>query len=327
MDRIGPRLTLLILAGALAAAGDDRPLPIDFPIRDAHWLTPEGRLDALTSQPAECALPPVEARDRLSFEIGRAAFRAPLLLGGQAARAGLRCETCHSNGRRNAHFLFPGLSDAPGTADVTASIMSSHRGNGRFDPRPIPDLASSFRISRDPRSTALERFIRGLIVEEFDGAEPPTRILDGLASYVRAIDSAHCPAAPQSPILLALTMDDTRRAIAAAGEAWQLGDGPSARLLLSAARSTLGRVHERFSGAALARKRQDLRNADAELFRVMQAIDRGDRDIAPRIATCLASLPALAKNLGRSERQSLFNADQLRAALDSAGRSQAVPLR
>src|SRR4029077_12468694 len=111
------------------------------PILSGFWLAPAQRLEALSSRPAECAHVPEDAVARQSFEIGRAAFRAPLLIGGQAARAELACESCHSNGHRNTAFFFPGLSNAPGTADVTSSIMSSHRGNGIFDPRPIPDLA------------------------------------------------------------------------------------------------------------------------------------------------------------------------------------------
>ncbi|MGF7473737.1 hypothetical protein WFJ45_23635, partial [Salmonella enterica subsp. enterica serovar Minnesota] len=73
-----------------------------------------------------------------SARIGRAAFNSPLLLGGQAARAGLSCASCHRNGRGNPDFHFPGISGAPGTADVTASLLSSHRGDGQFNPKPIP---------------------------------------------------------------------------------------------------------------------------------------------------------------------------------------------
>ena len=140
-------LLLLIPVAALAHAGGTKP---DLPIRAAHWLAPEFRERALTEQPPECAEPPSAPDERMAFEIGRAAFRAPLLLGGQAARAGLRCESCHANGRRNPGFDFPGLSGVPGTADVTSSMMSSHRGNDVFDPRPIPDLAAPGKVSRDP---------------------------------------------------------------------------------------------------------------------------------------------------------------------------------
>src|SRR5687768_90851 len=71
--------------------------------------------------------------------------------------------------RGNPDFLFPGLSGAVGTADVTSSIMSSHRGDGTINPKPIPDLAgppAERIVSRAAESRALESFIRGLIVEE-----------------------------------------------------------------------------------------------------------------------------------------------------------------
>jgi tetratricopeptide (TPR) repeat protein len=83
--------------------------------------TPAGRADprgalagaaslerALSAEPAECLVEPAGAEARRSVAIGRIAFRAPLLLGGQAARAGMSCATCHRNGRGNPDFLFPG---------------------------------------------------------------------------------------------------------------------------------------------------------------------------------------------------------------------------
>jgi hypothetical protein len=94
--------------------------PADLPLRDARWLAAPDLAADLTHQPAECRSPSLDAGLRRSEEIGRIAFRAPLLLGGQAARAGLSCATCHRNGRTNPHFHFPGLSGDAGTADVKA---------------------------------------------------------------------------------------------------------------------------------------------------------------------------------------------------------------
>ena len=121
---------------------------------------------AFATAPAECLRPPRERAAALSVEVGRAAFGTPVLLGGQAARAGLSCESCHRAGRGNPDFQFPGASGAPGTADVTLSLFSSHRGNGVHDPKAIPDLSGP----RDRLKVApgdLPKFIRGLIVEEF----------------------------------------------------------------------------------------------------------------------------------------------------------------
>ena len=79
---------------------------------------------ALGSVPTECLKPAPDPATALRIEVGRAAFRTPVLLGGQAARAGVNCETCHRDGRANPDFLFPGISDTPGTVDVTNARKS-----------------------------------------------------------------------------------------------------------------------------------------------------------------------------------------------------------
>ena len=239
------------------------------PIADARWLAPAGLYESLTREPAECLAPPASEEARRSVEVGRAAFHAPLLLGGQAARAGLSCSTCHRGGRANPAFLFPGLSGAPGTADVTSSFMSKIRGDDRFNPKPIPDLAADPpKISRDPATRDLEHFIHGLIVEEFDGPEPPPAVLAGLAAYVRGLSADACPAEPFRPITLASVLGDTDRAVAAAWDAAKQGDREAYRLLVAAARSMLGRIDQRFDVGGLERSRALLRRADLGLERV-----------------------------------------------------------
>ena len=309
MDRFGARLLLLIAGLPLLIAAAAAKLPI----LSGFWLAPAQRLEALSTRPAECARPPRDEAARRSFEIGRAAFRAPLLIGGQAARAELACESCHSNGHRNPAFFFPGLSDQPGTADVTSSIMSSHRGNDVFDPKPIPDLAVPAKVSRDPASGALEHFMRGLIVEEFDGAEPPPLVLHGLADYVRALGPTSC--APREPIRLRRILDDSRRATVAAGYAWGKGDAPATRLLISAARSALGRIDERYSVAGLERDRAALRSSDLALLAIEQAVDRHDPEIAERLAAWRSDQARWTPPLLRDEPRSLFSRPRLAAML------------
>jgi hypothetical protein len=307
LDRIRTRLLLIAGLPLLIAAAQAKP-----PILSAFWLLPRERVEALSSRPAECATIPKIAGMRESFEIGRAAFRAPLLIGGQAARAELACESCHSNGRRNAAFQFPGLSGEAGTADVTSSIMSSHLGNGRFDPRPIPDLAEPAKVSRDPASGELEAFIRRLIVEEFDGAEPPPIVLSGLADYVRAIGPCD---APRESVTVTGLLDDSRRASIAAGYAWAKGDAAATRLLISAARSALGRIDERYAGTGLADDRAALRSADLALLAIAQAVDRRAPDVSPRLAAWRADMARWTPALVRDEPRSLFNRTLLEAAL------------
>jgi hypothetical protein len=310
LDRVRPRLVLLslaALAGAAGAVGTGEKLPI----LAANWLAPEGRVTALSTRPRDCARPPAKTEERALFEVGRTAFCAPLLLGGQAARAGLSCESCHSNGRRNSAFHFPGLSGEPGTADVTSSIMSSHRGDDVFDPKPIPDLARPVKVSRDPASGALERFVHGLIVEEFDGPEPPQLVQRGLAAYLRSMDAASCAVDAREPITLTSLIDDSRRAIASAVFAWSAGDRPAARLMVAAARSRLGLINERFDGPALAGDRQRLVAADLELLAIEQAMDRNQGDISARLAAWQAGVPGWAAPLRRNEPRSLFNPSNL----------------
>src|SRR4051794_27396306 len=193
MDRGQRQARLLSLAVLLLVCGGaDQP---QLPIREARWLESPDLMADLTQLPAECVAWPKDAAQRRSVAIGRALFRSPLMLGGQAARAGLGCASCHRNGRTNPHFHFPGVSGDAGTADVTASIMSEHRGDGIFNPKPIPDLGGDparLKISRDPTKAELKTFIHGLITREFDGAEPPVAALDSIAAYVRALQPSAC---------------------------------------------------------------------------------------------------------------------------------------
>jgi hypothetical protein len=291
----------------LLAAGADAP---DLPIAEARWVVPEARFETLTRQPAECLSWPREPAARRSVAIGRAAFRAPLLLGGQAARAGLSCASCHRSGRGNPHFSFPGLSGTPGTADVTSSLMSSHRGDGTINPKPIPDLATGRRtIAHERQSRALETFIRGLIVEEFDGPEPPAAVLGGLADYVRAMTPAACRGAARTGLIMELAEVDA--ALAAARGA----DGDSMKLLVGAARSQLGRIDQRFQLGGLEPERALLRKADSDLA----AIQRLGTATAPAaIDRWLQHWPAQLRNLRRKEARSLFDPTILQRSLDQA---------
>jgi hypothetical protein len=304
MDRRRARTRGLIAAAALltgsAAAAPSLPIP------EARWLAPAALGEGLTRQPAECLRQPNGPARRRSVAIGRAVFRTPLLLGGQAARAGLSCASCHRNGRGNPDFLFPGLSGGPGTADVTSSVMSRSRGDGTVNPVPIPDLAghpATLKVPQDRRSGALERFIGGLIVEEFDGPEPSPAALRGLADYVRALGPKPCRRGDQ-PITLGARLIEIEAAVNLARTA----DPDTRRLLLGAARTGLGAVHVRFQSPALARSREVLREADREL----EAIRAGGGGLD----AWRARWPARKRRLLRGEPRSLFNPKRVREALD-----------
>ncbi|MDB5678610.1 hypothetical protein [Sphingomonas bacterium] len=295
---IAHRLKLLLLGTSTAllvgAAADSVRL------RGERWLAPGMRVSALTSQPRECLDPDADAR---LVAIGRAAFRDPLLLGGQGARAQLSCATCHPSGRSNPAFLLPELSDKPGTADVTSSLMSSHRGNGVFDPKPIPDLTAPNKVSRDPASSALATFVHGLITEEFDGNEPPPLAFEGLLAYLRALRA--CRPDTRETIAVDAAIADTTAAMRAASDALDLGDKPTARLLIGAARMRLGNIDERYDLPAVERDRPAIATADRQLLALQLALDRGD-DIAPRLAAWRFP-PALATRLRRDAPRSLYD--------------------
>ncbi len=303
MDRRRARAHALIAiaAASLLAAGDAPKVPI----REARWLAPEALFDSLSREPAECLAEPGDAAERRAVAIGRAAFRAPLLLGGQAARAGMSCATCHRNGRGNPAFLFPGLSGAPGTADVTSSLMSSHRGDHVVNPKPIPDLGgprAALKVSRDPADPALRRFIHGLIAEEFDGPEPSPEVLAGVAAYVRALRPEACGGADQ-PIRLGERLGEVETAVTLARDA----EGETRRLLLAAARSTLGAIDERFRLPGLERDRTLLKAADGDLSSIR--LGKADFSLWDR------NWPTRKRALLRDEGRSLYSTNVLKHAL------------
>jgi hypothetical protein len=306
----GPTRALIAAAALLCGASS----PTALPIRDARWLQTSDLAADLTHQPPECRSRYADPSIEHSAEIGRIAFRAPLLLGGQAARVGLSCSTCHSNGRSNAHFHFPGLSGDAGTADVTASLMSSHRGDDIFNPKPIPDLAgdpAKLKVSRDPRKDDLKRFIHGLITQEFDGPEPPPAVLDGLASYVRSLSPSACKGLRSGPIRLSSVLDDVDAAMRLAEQSYAGGDQATARLLVGAARSMLGKVDERFELPGGETSRARLRDADADLRTIELA-----RTVSPdAFRQWRHAWRARAHQLREAEPRSYFSEAMLRRAL------------
>ena len=308
MGRRRPRT--IKLAAAFALLGLTAASAADAPLRAQAWLAPQADLvRVLTTAPPECLSPTTEPEVRLAVEIGRAAFRTPTVLGGQAARAGLTCETCHRAGRGNPDFLFPGVSGPPGTADVTSSLFSSHRGDGIDDPVAIPDLSGG-HLKVAPAD--LPAFLHGLITEEFDGPEPPAAVMTGLVAYLRALSPSACPRANAHPVTVKALMADARRAIVAADALAARGDRPAAAVMIAAARARLGLIDERY--AALPRERRRLRAADSRLAAVAQSV-REDRPSARQdLARWSADSVKLEAALARREARSLFDPNHLGAA-------------
>lgn len=241
LDQGGWPIRFLIVAAALAFAGASIAAVTGQKLEALIWTAKGHEAEALTLQPASCFRP-----DRASVGAlgGYALFNAPQLLGGQAERAGMSCASCHANGRVSRHFFLAGISSAPGTADVSSSFFALARANGRFDPVQIPDLAMPGKVSHDPASGALERFIRGLIVEEFAGKEPSAAALHDLADYVRA-QSGCTPDGALQPRGMADQIELVRAALAGAVAMTNRGEGVTAQLLIRGARHQLGLIAER----------------------------------------------------------------------------------
>lgn len=321
MDRQGRKALLAALAlpcaaFALAAAAQVAPVPL----RAAKWLAAKDVLTALSEQPAECYRAPADPDLALGAEIGRAVFRSPVLLGGQAAKAGVSCETCHRNGRGNPAFLFPGLSGEPGTADVTSSLMSSHRGDGKDNPKPIPDLggpADKLKVSRAVESPDLPNFLRGIVTEEFDGEEPPPAVLAGLATYVRSVNEGACPVAAMQPTTAESQAEDVARAVRAAQGALAHGDDQTALAVLEAGRAMLFLIDERYAVPGLESERNLIRTASLDLGSAEGAIRRR-APARPLLDLWLDRYPVWKAQLRRTERRSLYDRGVLAASVTGA---------
>jgi hypothetical protein len=275
-------------------------------LREQAW-TPAGERQAydMTHAPGECAA----ARTQAS-EIGRALFRSPQLLGGPAARAGLSCNACHSNGRVNARFMLPELTHRAGAADVTSEWASKTRGDGVANPVDIPDLAGvgsrvALGHARDP---SLEHFVRSVIVQEFQGHEPTPQGFDGLIAYLRSNEAC---AAVVAPITLTQAADDVRRALAAAESA----DGETASPVLLAGQDAMGRIVERLPASRFRRERQSFETLSRELGAMRNA-----DDVSAAMQTALpgwrARFDAAVARTARRERQTYFNERTLARALE-----------
>ena len=269
------------------------------PLVALTWTAPGHVREVLLEQPATCLNPAIEP---MQVRLGQALFNAPDLFGGQAERAAISCASCHTNGRRNPAFFLGGISDVPGSADVSSSFFSLARADRRFDPVPIPDLALPGKIGRDPASGVLERFIRGLIVDEFAGNEPSVGQLAALASYVRAVRV--CPGRSTEPRNLASDLVLLSASIDGAIRLLDQHDPAGAAVLIKAARFRLGLIDERMAGPKLARLHKALLVASLKLAQL---------PMRPAALTdWLAAFDhRVAPQLVRAERQSLYNPGKL----------------
>ena len=240
-----PFIGLIVTALSLAAcSGETSQSAANIPAPEiTSWIHPDTDVvSALSEEPRECLPPTADTQSTL----GRLAFRSPFLLGGQAARRGLTCQACHGQGQVNSHFFVVGLSDSPGTADVTSFHFSDVLGDEVFNPVPIPSLSDDVEgVDYTPETKALEAFVRRLITKEFTGPEPTPEVEAALLTYLRALDDKNC-AAPT--IKGRDNLDYKLKIISDSLEAIpkQNLSMESHNFMLAALRIELGRLHNRF---------------------------------------------------------------------------------
>ena len=311
----------LILAAAACASAPEAaapPLTRDS-LRALRWIAPSAdKVDALTMRPVACAAKdapaPKDPGDGLSTlgdqrMLGRLAFESPALLGGAAARMGLSCASCHLNGRGNKDFFVEGVSNAPGTADVTSSLFSKVRGNGAFDPVPIPDLAArDGKQIKDRKSQAFRDKVHGLIVEEFDGQEPPPYVFEAVLAYLDSLDITQC--ADPSARAQADFVEDYGAALTTAAMVVTARAPADVMLFyIRAARERLERLHERF--IAPGKAPAELETTSEQFAEAATAIREGGK---PTRFTA-DELIALIGTLFKEAPTSLYTPEVLRAAL------------
>lgn len=328
MDR--HRRFVIAVAGALAALSTTALAEASLvPLREVSWLSDEGRIEALTQEPdvsvdrlVEEAVSqpfgqayPNSASLEGDIRVGAALFKTPLLLGGQAAKLGISCHSCHSNGRRNPHFIFPAISDAPGTADTTHSFFSETLGNGVFDPSPIPDLALAGKVDHDPKSGELERFLETLVVDEFAAPQPDTAVISALAAYVRALRlSGGSSSQEMLPRSAARDWEEAKAMVQMAQARAAQRQSNVARLLLAGARNQLAIIHERLLPEKHTSQRQWLVSQSRVLGKQQDQLNSGAKHqapFAPAWTNGLASTPSFQT----LQSESLYDRTMLRKFL------------
>lgn len=308
-------LSLLIASWVAGAAAQD-----SLKLTDATWIAPgSDAVRVLTVEPAECLAPPEDRETAHAVEVGRAAFRSPFLLGGQAARAGLSCESCHRNGHDNPDFHLDGLSGAPGTADVTSAHFSTVREDEAFNPVPIPSLVDSANkqaFGTTAPVPSLRVFIDSAIREEFQGADPAEPVLDGLVAYIAHLKSSACGDAETVPVTEDTFLKDIDRALDAADGALARGHGQTADFLTVTVQGLLGRLHARYGLPGLDTERAMIEGRAGRLKRIRRLIAWGELEDARTVLKDVRTRIGYAGNTLRKARdRSLFNPDVLRAHL------------
>jgi cytochrome c peroxidase len=186
--RLGP-ISAFVLACTIGLAGGAGADSFD---ERSIWLPRGDALaGALKTRPRRYLdLSALSQAKRAQVMLGAVLFRAPQVLGPEARRIGMSCETCHTNGHVNAGLFLPGLSSRNGTVDLTSKVFHRPADDGRFNPLRIPSLrgaAGTAPYGHRGRFPTIAAFARHVIVDEFGGAAPSKTVLRAIAAYVGAL--------------------------------------------------------------------------------------------------------------------------------------------
>ncbi len=302
-------LTVAFLGSFVCAATADEAT-----LTETSWLGPDTDVAAfLATAPGECLRLAEDAENQYLVEVGRAAFKSPFLFGGQAARRELSCDSCHRNGHDNPDFLVAGISDTPGTADVTTSMFSKVREDGVFNPVPIPvllDIGDRASFGSTTPKTSLHDFIGSAVEEEFQG-EASSAVIDGLVAYVSHLDRTACPAG-QDRRTVSNAINDVRRVLSAAEEAARRDDTETAAFLLVSAQHMLGLMYERYAAADLSDQRAMLEMLSRQSSNVRFLLGGNSAVAVAGISDIQAQLILAETSLSAAEHRSLYDLEQLR---------------
>lgn len=297
------KASLAFLFLSLAACQPTTPQgPIE-PPDILRWAKPDANVVAILSiEPNECLISQTtEAADlhKQNIALGRMAFRSPFLLGGQAARRGLTCQSCHTQGQRNENFFVIGLSEDPGTADVTSFHFSDELGDESFNPAPIPSLSDDFRgVDYDEAADELEKFVTRLITKEFTGPTPLPEVKTGLLAYLRDLNDTACESAQLKG------KDVLSYKLTVISETFDVLLNNSFKaetqiFLTNALRSELGRLHLRYPNDPEIQK---------ELVTISQGlISRQEPLTQESLTSAQQKWANLQPNMERAYKRSLFN--------------------
>lgn len=295
-SRVKYAITGVVLMTGLAACQSDRHAnePVTVEIAALKWLDDAADpISHLTTQPATCVSMPEDP----AVKRGALLFASPVLLGGQAAKAGLSCAACHRNGRGNPDFVFTGISGPSGTADVTHGLFSKIRADQVFNPVSIPDLATESGRTQVDRQLAgvLEAFLTAQIVEEFSGSVPEPQVVSDLAAYIRALDARACAADSSEPQSWQTEVSQLRSGL----DEQVVNSGA----YIGAMRAALGRLHNRFPAGEDAALR-------ADLIAFSRSLASGEDFDGLRVR-----LDRLVPHLAAATERSFYHSDVLESAL------------